>query len=118
MNEIWSLLQVFFIACVCGLTSCTVYVLWVLCQAIRSLPENKSMDRVGIVRASAAPAIISPAALPIEKPTKEKPGRSCGHCGARIKSDPVKAMIVEEESYLVFACPVCKKRTLIQEPTS
>lgn len=44
-----------------------------------------------------------------------KPGRSCGHCGTRIKSDPVRAVSVDTQSYLVFACPECKKETLLPQ---
>lgn len=74
--------------------------------------------------ASSSPAFTSAAALVsarkterAEKPEKPekppKPGRSCGHCGTRIKTDPVKGLVIEEQSYLVYACPDCKKQTLL-----
>ena len=44
-----------------------------------------------------------------------KPGRSCGHCGVRIKGDPVRGVSLDTQSFLVFACPKCKKETLIPQ---
>jgi hypothetical protein len=51
-----------------------------------------------------------------EKAEKEKftkPGRSCGHCGVRIKNDPVKGVVIEEQNYLIYDCPECKKQTAL-----
>ena len=44
-----------------------------------------------------------------------KPGRSCGHCGTRIKTEPVRGIALNENSYLVYACPDCKKETLLPQ---
>jgi hypothetical protein len=44
---------------------------------------------------------------------KEPLGRSCGHCGTRIKADPVRGVVVGEISYHVYACPTCKRETLL-----
>lgn len=44
-----------------------------------------------------------------------KPGRSCGHCGVRIKGDPVRGIALDEKSFLVYACPECKKETLLPQ---
>ena len=44
---------------------------------------------------------------------KEPLGRSCGHCGTRIKTDPVRGVVVGENSYHVYACPACKRETLL-----
>jgi hypothetical protein len=47
-----------------------------------------------------------------------KPGRACGHCGVKIKNDPVKEIVLEEQSYLVFECSVCKKQTALVQETA
>jgi len=58
-------------------------------------------------------ATLVPDAKALVKDRKELPGRSCGHCGARIKTDPVRAVVVGDISYHVYACPVCKKETML-----
>lgn len=53
-----------------------------------------------------------------EKAEKEKvikPGKSCGHCGVRIKNDPVRGVAIEDQNYLIYECPECKKQTALVE---
>lgn len=47
------------------------------------------------------------------KERKEAPGRSCGHCGTRIKTDPTRGLVVGEIAYNVYVCPACKKETVL-----
>jgi hypothetical protein len=61
---------------------------------------------------------VSGAALLVEAQKTRaqlKPGRSCGHCGVRLKGDPVRGIALDEKSYLVYACPDCKKETLLPQ---
>ena len=58
-------------------------------------------------------AVPNPPAQEHKSTPKELPGKSCGHCGTRIKSEPVRGMSIEQASYVVFKCPVCKKETLL-----
>lgn len=44
-----------------------------------------------------------------------KPGRSCGHCGVRIKGDPIRGIALDEQNFLVYGCPQCKKETLLPQ---
>jgi hypothetical protein len=44
-----------------------------------------------------------------------KPGRSCGHCGTRIKGDPIRGIAFDDKNYIVLCCPDCKKETLLPE---
>lgn len=39
----------------------------------------------------------------------EPPGKSCAHCGTRIKSDPIRQTVNEKETYTIHACPKCSK---------
>lgn len=63
------------------------------------------------------PAPMSAAAIVMAKKAEAalKPGRSCGHCGVRIKGDPVRGIALDEKSFLVYACPECKKETLLPQ---
>ena len=64
-----------------------------------------------------APVASSAAALVAAKKAEAalKPGRSCGHCGVRIKGDPVRGIALDEKSFLVYACRDCKKETLLPQ---
>jgi hypothetical protein len=64
-----------------------------------------------------APIASGAAALVAAKKAEAalKPGRSCGHCGVRIKGDPVRGIALDEKSFLVYACPECKKETLLPQ---
>lgn len=70
-----------------------------------------------IVRQPAAPVTSSAAAVVAAKKAEAalKPGRSCGHCGVRIKGDPVRGIALEQQGYLVYVCPDCKKETLLPQ---
>jgi len=55
-----------------------------------------------------------PAVTPPDvKQKKELPGKSCGHCGARTKAEPIRGIMVDGVSYHVYACSSCKKETLL-----
>jgi len=66
---------------------------------------------------TAPPAASGAAAVVAAKKAEAalKPGRSCGHCGVRIKGDPVRGIALDEKSFLVYACPDCKKETLLPQ---
>jgi len=84
----------------------------------RYLPANSpSVYCTPTVTGTTAPVELK-AALPPDTKTplkdrKELPGRSCGHCGTRIKTDPIRGVVVGEISYHVYNCPVCKRETLL-----
>jgi len=63
------------------------------------------------------PVISGAAALVSAKKAEAalKPGRSCGHCGVRIKGDPIRGIALDDKSFLVYACPECKKETLLPQ---
>jgi len=67
-----------------------------------ALPAAAASGAAALVAAKKAEAVL-------------KPGRSCGHCGVRIKGDPVRGIALNETSFLVYACPACKKETLLPE---
>lgn len=63
-----------------------------------------------VSRVAEAPANVP---VPDAKQKKETPGKSCGHCGTRIKGEPIRGVMVDGTSYHVYACPTCKKETLL-----
>lgn len=78
-------------------------------QAVQEVLKPKSPAAVAPLPTSAAALVAAKKAEVAER----KPGRSCGHCGVRLKGDPIREVAFDENSYLVYACPTCKKETLL-----
>jgi hypothetical protein len=90
-----------------GLTTCVAF-LWAFCYFLILL-----FMRLPTFTKEVSPA-ETPAITPIPDAKKrELPGRSCGHCGVRIKGEPVRGIMLDGNSYHVFACPTCKKETIL-----
>jgi hypothetical protein len=99
----------FGILLVLGLTTCIAF-LWALCYFMVVFFHHFSPLTREVSPAPEA-AVVVPIAEAKQK--KEMPGKSCGHCGVRIKGDPARALMVDGNSYHVYVCPVCKKETLL-----
>lgn len=73
----------------------------------------------------ASTVLVAPPAQAVAKSrvtsvkANEPPGISCGHCGTRIKSDPINEISLSDtETYRVYKCPKCSETTLISPKAS
>jgi len=90
-----------------------VALLWAVFYLLICMIKGKTLIPSGVekVYTNAGDAQKSTPA-PVAK-SKEAPGRSCGHCGMRNKSDPVSGIVIDKDSYNVYVCPVCRQKTLL-----
>jgi|SRR5882724_5459076 len=96
-----------------GLVACLAFICVMLYFVVTFLRQQTSTSK------GVTPVIDVPKDMPKVVPEKtavkyqEAPGTSCGHCGARIKGNPVSGILVDKDSYTVYVCPICRKKTLL-----
>lgn len=83
---------------------------------LRAFKDRINSPAVTVTTNSGPPAEPKTIAAKSKSSVKEKPeppGKSCGHCGTRIQTLPVRGIALGEDAYSVYQCPACKKETFL-----
>ena len=87
-----------------------------------------SLILLGIFLKWQQPATPNPAPSAVKQPeikpdrkallTKATTDKACAHCGRKLKEDPVRGIVEDEKSFLVYKCKCGKETKLPGDPAN